>query len=1671
VPPRTPTEKILATIWAEVLELQQVGIHDNFFSIGGDSIKSLQVVARASQRSVKISVRLMFGHQTVRELAAVATSITSVLQTDRDVHGPAPLIPIQCWFFEQPGPLEHFNQSVLLEMPPGSSEERIRQAFSAICIHHDALRMRFRRSASPGTSATTSVSSQWAQETVSEDNFHLRRVSMAHLGEDEQARILAHESAALQQIPNPVTGPMLAVAWFDAGPEQPGRLLIVIHHLVIDGVSWRIVLEDLLAVFGQLEAGAGVQLPAKTTSFLSWARRLTAWSVSPDLTGSLGRWQSGDPADVSIPLDRPLTEGANTYGTSAVHTVSLSPDISESHLVAAAAAYHCRVDELLIAALALAIVEWRARCGPANLGTSHDIVTIDVEGHGRDDLFDEVDVTRTVGWFTTIFPVLLRIGRVDLAAIARGEPVAGELLRAVKDQFRKIAAQGGEWGILRYLNESTAGGLEERPRAQVLFNYLGSFAGLERSGWRLLAAGSDSAISGARARSHLLELNALIERGALQLHWRWCTLVHYRRSIEVLAERFRQFAVGLIQHCLSRGAGGFTTADFPLIALNDADVRTLQAQYPDLQTVWPLTPLQHGLAFHWLEGSHPGAYLLQVCVELSGAVDSGALQTAFDELLSRHAILRIAVPRGMSHLQVVRHGSRIPWQELDWTGLSETAFTVAVSEFLGTDRARGFSFETGPMIRATLLRRSAGLCTLVVSYHHILLDGWSVGLLFKDLLRLYQAAIEGRPLVLGAVRSYEHYLRWLQRRDRMAAVTFWRERLAGSAEPCRLTLPAPSAGEEATNSWRMSVPEGLTQQLETILIGYRVTLNTLLQGTWALLLSRYTGRSPVIFGVATAGRPAELPGVEELVGLFINTLPRQVSVPSETSLAQWLQALQIEQTQELEQGYLPLWEIQRLGGFTGTGGLFDTLLVFENYPVAELSGQSRGTGGLDITSIDTHERAHYLLDVFVIPGKELLIRFGFDGQVLSTRAVRRLADHWLHLLEQIAIRPERSVGSLSLLREAERGTLLDLGAATQSIDVASTHLHELFQARVRSTPKAIAVACAGEFLSYQQLEEQSNQLAHHLQSLGIGPEGLVGVCLDRSPQLLVALLAVLKSGGAYVPLDSHYPAARLRHMIADAVPRAILTQTALVDSLTGMTDAALLILDTSRDLLGAYPKEPPFCAAGAANCAYVLYTSGSTGQPKGVGVSRSSLVNFVCSMASQPGFAATDVLAAVTTLAFDIAGLELYLPLIAGGRIELVTREVASNGPALAALLHERCVTVLQATPATWRMLLESGWRGRPGLRAWCGGDRLPGDLAEPLLEGCEELWNLYGPTETTIWSTVERVRDHDVVTIGRPIANTRIYVVSSSGCLLPEGVAGEIWIGGAGVARGYHGRPDLTAERFVPDLFHPDGCARIYRTGDLGRWGADGRLEHLGRLDHQVKVRGFRIELGEIEAVLREQLGVRDAVVLAREDLLGQKRLVAYIVEAGAGCQSDQDLNPAALLESDLRRALRERLPDYMLPAVYVMLDSLPLTPNGKVDRQVLPAPDSMPRDPHARARTPVEAALEGIWCEVLGLQQVGVHDHFFEIGGDSITSLLVASRASERGLPLSARDLFECPSLAQLALRVENRSVAHPPAVDESATTSAVEFLPASLPAEELAGLLERVARSAAKSEGNPL
>jgi amino acid adenylation domain-containing protein len=1084
-------------------------------------------------------------------------------------------------------------------------------------------------------------------------------------------------------------------------------------------------------------------------------------------------------------------------------------------------------------------------------------------------------------------------------------------------------------------------------------------------------------------------------------------------------------------------------------ALKERKAEILALLRPEpVYSIAPLPPQEHyelsaAQRRLWVLAQLPGAsaaYNIPLHQFLEGPLDRAALETAFAGLVERHDSLRtIFVSVDGMPRQVVHARLQVPIEFEDVGGLENAEH---VARQLGREEAsKPFDLAAGPLLRVRLLKLAEAQHVLLFTIHHIIADGVSLGVLARDLSRLYECARSGRPHGLPVLAfGYPAFADWHNRLlsgELMAPHRkYWLRSLAGELPVLNLPTDHPRPPVQGYRGRELFFTSGSEQlkALDAFCRKRNATLFMALHAALKVLLFAYTGQDDIIIGCAVAGR--EHADLADQVGLYLNMLALRSRIWAEASFEEFFgEVAQLtkesfdHQIYQFDQLVGELNVPRDLSRFP----LVDVMLIEQNQDEPGL-----GLDGLRARPVFEHtETSKFDLTFYfkAVPTAGLLLGIEYNTDLFCEDRIRRMGGHFLELIDSILVNPSEPVGRLNVLPKRERGQLLDAFNRTTSSYPRDRTVLDLLEAAATETPDAVALVCGRRHLTYRELHARSNQLAWHLQGLGIGPETTVGICVERSPELVIGLLGILKAGGTYVPLDPRYPADRLAYIVDDA-PVSVLIKREGSQNILRCRPSKWVDLDTDWSQIAQCPSDAPPRQIESEHLAYIIYTSGSTGRPKGVEIPHRALVNFLVAMADRPGLARHDVLLAVTTISFDIAALEIYLPLLRNARLVLAEDADIADGARLTARLHDSGATVMQATPSTWQLLLAAGWQGNPALKVICGGEALRGWLGEQLLARAGSVWNMYGPTETTVWSTSRKLDRNDgvrrdaVETIGRPIANTEVYILDRQLRPVPVGVPGDLYIGGEGLAAGYRNLAELTAEKFFAHPFNRD--RRVYKTGDIARYRDNGDIEYLGRTDHQVKLRGFRIELGEIEAALAAHPDIQHAVVDAREDAAGDKRLIGWYVSSHG-----RELPAAAL-----REYLQRKLADYMIPALFVRVAALPMTPNGKVDRKVLTEPDQAYSRTAAyeAPRTKWEETLARLWQDVLNISSVGIHDNFFELGGHSLkATAFIARLQTETGVHLNLVDVFRYPSVATLAAHLVTNGGGSPTIVGPAATASA--------------------------------
>ncbi|MDR5795789.1 amino acid adenylation domain-containing protein [Caballeronia sp. LZ008] len=1589
--PRGDTEEAIASVWQDVLKAKHVGRDDNFFELGGDSILVLQVIARLRKRGLRVTPKQVFDNATVAQLALVAKPVDTneakapVVAT-KQADGSAALTPAQLRFFALDIPQRgHWNQSVEFDANASFDLDAFARALDALLTHHAIFRQRFERDGT--TNAWRIVQASKAFDTL----------PLAAVAANDETDALA-QFDAIQRTLDISHGP-LACALVASLADGRTKLYLAIHHLIVDGVSWRILLDDLSSAYQAAQSRGTASLARTGATASQWAARLAAAArdTHSPFAGEAKYWITTLAAGADLRLDHPQAKATNA--DAAVIEQTLEVDLTRAVLADANLAYRTQTIELLIAALAHAT---GATC------------RMELEGHGREPLFDDIDASRTLGWLTSHYPVSIPV----LAS-----PI--ETLAAAKDTLRAVPNKGLGFGVLRHFgDDATRASLEALPRPRVTFNYLGQFDSLDSRDAaftpRFGGAGCERDPSGPLGNA--LAIHAYVADGAertLRLHWVYGATQFERATIEALAQRFEGTLADIVAACAGRIAmkgAGATPGDFPLArdgGLTQAALERLPVDLRSIADIYPLSPMQQGILFHSLFAPEQSTYVNQFAATLI-APDIDRLRAAFEASVPRHDILRTGFTADeAAPMQIVHRQAGLPFDVIDWRERSDAS--AAFETWLADDRARGFDLAAPPLMRVTLIRVTDDEWRIVWTRHHLLLDGWSTARMFADVLRDYIEPPRAQPFVAHAKTRYRDFIEWLATRDAQADQAFWTDRLARLGEPTRIAQREASKAPTLDDhrSWRASLDPAMTARLTEAARRLRVTLNTLVQGAWALVLQRMTHQASVAYGATVAGRPDSLADIDGVLGLFINTLPVIAEPLPQRAASAWLRELQADNAAAHEHAHTPLADIQRWAG-QGGGALFDTLVVFENYPVDE-AWAGRDERALKMRALRNIEATDFALTLVVEAGEAIVIDYGYDAARLDESRVAALHRALSTCLDAFATNPDGPLGTIALADDVARFN----ATARAWSDIESLPLHRQFERMANAAPDAIAlemIAVDGivNRITYAQLNERANRVAAALLAAGVAHDTAVALCVERSFDMVVALFGVLKAGAAYLPIDPDYPADRIAYLLDDAKPAVVLTQTHLRARVESVASTAR-VFDVDALMQGDATLTASIDITDA-HLAYLIYTSGSTGKPKGAGNTHGALANRIAWMQDAYRLTRDDVVLHKTPFGFDVSVWEFVWPLATGAKLAIAAPGDHRDPARLVAAIEAHRVSTLHFVPSMLAAFVahidEFGDAKRCASieRIVASGEALAPELVARVarLLPNARLHNLYGPTEAAIdvshWTCSADDIESASVPIGHPIANLQLHVLDAVLHPVAAGGIGELYLGGAGLARGYLGRASLTAERFVPDPFVAG--ARLYRTGDLARRRDDGALDYLGRIDTQVKLRGQRIEPGEIEALLRAEPDVRDAVVIVRDE-----QLIGYV-----SCAASETFDESAVLNS-----LRSQLPAYMVPARVMALDALPVTPNGKCDRNALPAPARTQRIVTA-ARTQTERELAAIWQRVLRVEAIGRDDDFFTLGGHSLLATQANAQANLHwSLTLPLRTLFDERTLARCAAAID--------------------------------------------------
>jgi len=1572
--PRNEIEEILVQVWEEVLHAERIGIKDHFFSLGGDSIKGIQVLSRLSEYGLKLAMKDLFKYPAIAELSDVVTLAANTAEQGV-VEGEVGLTPIQKWFFEQDfQEKHHFNQAVMLYREEGFEKKALGKAFAALTEYHDGLRMVCKGKQDRIVMFNRGIEDEQFSLTVQD-------VTRSY----DYKKAIAEEVKKIQESMDLSAGPLFKAGLFKTA--EGDHLFIAAHHLVIDGVSWRIIIRDLFYAYRQVLQNESIKLAAKTDSFKKWSDKLAAYADSPELLGELEYWRDIAATEV-MPLPKNGNVAVRRVKDNGNVCLKLTVEETAKLLKQVNAAYNTEINDILLTALGLAVSEW--------LGV--DRVLINLEGHGREEIFSDIDISRTVGWFTSQYPVILNLpGENDLA----------RHIKSVKEYMRHIPHKGIGYGILKHLTSPAhkdKSMLSLQP--EISFNYLGQFDETFDNGVVTL---SDIPIGECTSPSmenlYIIDINGVLINGQLLFNFIYNKHEYREQTISHVAESFRKHLVKVIDHCTAIQYTERTPSDFTFSRLSIDELETVLGNVDrmNVQDLYLLSPMQEGVLFHALKEPGSAAYFEQTVLSVEGSLDIKSVQKSFSKLIEKHDVFRTVFiyEKVARPLQIVlkERTAHIFVKNIDY--LTEAEQETCIEEFKTKDRVQGFDLRVDLPIRLSIIRTGAGAYKLIWSFHHIIMDGWCLGIILGDFLAEYAALLENRRPELNNTRPYSDYMKWLSAQNSAEAAAYWTEYLSNYDAQASLpknNVPDKGKYQPAEHCFRLA--ESLSKDLEKLARHNNVTLNTIMQTLWGILLQRYNNTDDVVFGAVVSGRPPEITGVEKMVGLFINTLPVRIKCDANQTFAQLLHDVQQAALDSEQYSYHPLAEIQTMTDLKAA--LIDHILAFENYPLEEaIHAVSAQKSGFAITSMEAFEQTNYDLNMIMFPGQELGIKFSFNAHIYDEKFIKKLGTQLKLMIEAVTVNPEIQVKDINIVTEAEQA-LLQAFNNTETDYPKDKTLAELFEEQVQRTPNNVAVVFEDKRITYRELNDKANQVARMLRHGGVTANSIVGIMAERSPEMIIGILGIVKAGGAYLPIDPDYPGERISYVLQDSGTSILLTQGKLADKATFNG----CIFDLGCQELYQGNTADLATKNTAQDLVYVIYTSGSTGKPKGVEIRHASLVNLICWHRREYGITPADRATQVAGQAFDASVWELWPYLVSGAGIYIAPNKIRISTTELIQWLKDNRITISFLPTPLAEALLGENWPADISLRVLLtGGDALH---RRPSKELPFTVVNHYGPTENTVVTScapVSPVEPQDILpSIGRPVDNTQIYIVDKRHRLQPIGAPGELCISGDGLARGYLNRPELTTERFVanPHL----GGERMYKTGDLARWLPDGNIEFLGRQDHQVKIRGFRIELGEIEAQLLKHESVKEAIVIAREDKHGDKCLAAYIVTG------------RELVAQELRDYLLTELPEYMVPPYFTQLDKLPLTPNGKIDRKALPEPEGREsvKNVHLAPRHAIDEKVQAVWQEVLGLEMIGIDDNFFMLGGNSIKAIQVVSKLA-LDFEIGINDIFQYQTIRTLA------------------------------------------------------
>lgn len=1596
--PRNTIEQHLAEIWQDVLDIKIIGVDENFFMLGGDSIMSIQIVARAKSKGIVLTPKDLFLHGTIAELALISQQQTQSKINQAEMSGDMNLSPIQHWFLSKDFvEKNHFNQSFMIDIKKPINVNMLNMALSWLVKHHDALRIRL--------IVTPEEKKQFYDKNSELSLFEVHEYNLSGLSKFEMKNKIKSCNKNLAESLNIEQGPVIKCGLYQCG-DLHQKLFIVIHHFVVDGVSWRIILDDLAKLLEESSENNPLVLSEKSHSYFYWLKEL---NVALEKKYFDPQWDYWLKIGKSVkPFINIADKGLSTYADLGQVKIRFDKNITHRLLKQANRAYQTRINDLLLTALLMAYHEWVGE---------HSLL-LHLENHGRELANSKIDLSRTVGWFTSLYPV-------ELSSSDAKSTDYSKLIMQVKEQLREIPDDGIGYGILRYLSgDDRVQVLEENDKALVGFNYLGIFNGDNT----LLAMNTELAAAFTSPRNkliHLLEFNGMVFNNELEFTLSYSQKHFLESKITNFADLYYNALVALIDHCCSQEKISYTPSDFPLAKITQAFINEY-LQTVNFESVYGLSPLQKGFLFHALHSPTVDAYHTQLTWQYRTEININHLKKAWQVLVNNEQIFRASFAWNDldEPIHIIHREVSLSWAEYDWSYLSEKEQNENLSELLSKDRTLPFDLTMPSPMRLYLIRLAENNYAFVFSCHHIIIDGWCVPVLLERVHDYYQNAISSNNISYFSPK-YESYIKWLVEQNRSEACKFWRDLLVGFTGPTPLVVNHQPLNVHKSIKNHREQEHVFSEELLSASVDFskknQITFNCLMQMAWAAVLMKYNHTTDVTLGVTVSGRPADLVAVEDIIGPFINTLPIRVKINNSRSVIDELKEFNILVQDAIKYGYLGLNEIAEITANQNSQPFFYNLFIYENYPARHSLKE------IELFNMKANEKTNYPLTITIVHDDALRLIISYDEEIFQALYIKNMLIHLETALRWIISNPNENFADVSIINPVELKQLIYQENQTEVDFPDKATIHELFEEQVCHTPQQIALVSSNQKMTYQELNANANQLAIFLRhnypmifnKLDNSEYSMVGLCINRGVSMMVALMAILKSGAAYVPIDPQYPQERLNYMINDSGLKVLITDKDTLKDAPFLINNAIhiIVLEDIIELLKTYSTENIKQINSSHQLAYVIYTSGSTGNPKGVLIPHQGVCNLAKTTASALGIIPSARVLQFSSICFDTSVQEWALSLLNGAELHVLSKYEMPPHKSIGDLLEVRKINVAMFPPA---ILEISPVKSLPELKVIIsGGDTCQPKTVEKWAAAGRIFINDFGPTEATVCVSMTKCEIGKKITIGKPHPNTKLYVLDENLKPVPLGIPGELCISGVGLAHGYYKRPDLTGDRFINNPFIEDAVNaehynRMYKTGDLVRWLPNGEIEHLGRIDHQVKIRGYRIELGEIELKINAYPDVAQACVVALESN-GQKYLAAYFTM--------KEVNHSQSIKYELDAYLKSILPKYMVPAVYIELSALPLTPSEKINRKELPEPqdsDFMHLAAYEAPVNDIEEKICKIWGSILKVHKISRHDNFFELGGDSIKVIQVIARLHEYELNISPKDLFDFPTIAGIADKV---------------------------------------------------